>query len=212
MSSGVTLVCFAVKEEARPFQRLAQNSPGIRVLLTGMGEQNARNSVAAALKKERPVRIVTAGFAGGLTPELPRGTVVYLADPGTDLEPRLRAAGARSVRFYCSPRVVTTAVEKAQLFNKTKAEAVEMESRCIHELSNAADVPVATVRVILDTASEDLALDFNQLMTPDLRLDGRKLGIALLKAPGKIAALLQLQRQSASAAARLGEVLAQALL
>lgn len=212
MSSGVTLVCFAVKDEARPFQRLAQSTPGIKVLLTGMGEQNVRNSLAASLKSERPVRIVTAGFAGGLAPELARGTVVYFAGTATDLEPRLRAAGAHPVRFHCSSRVVTTAGEKAQLFTKTKAEAVEMESRWIHEVSNAMNVPVATVRVILDTASEDLALDFNQLMTPDLRLDGRKLGITLLKAPRKIGALLQLQRQSASAAARLGEVLAQALL
>jgi nucleoside phosphorylase len=107
---------------------------------------------------------------------------------------------------------VTSAAEKAQLFANTNAEAVEMESRCIHELSNALSIPAATVRVILDTASEDLALDFNQLMTPDLKLDALKLGITLLKAPGKIGALLQLQRQSASAAVRLGEVLAQVLL
>jgi nucleoside phosphorylase len=212
MSSGVTLVCFAVKEEAQPFQRLAQKAPGVRVLLTGMGEQNARNSLEAALKNEQPVRIVTAGFAGGLAPELTRGTVVYFADAATELELRLRAAGARPVRFHFSSRVVTTAAEKAQLLAKTNAQAVEMESRCIHEFGNAVNVPVATVRVILDTASEDLALDFNQLMTPDLRLDPRKLGITLLKAPKKIGALLQLQRQSASAAARLGEVLAQALL
>jgi nucleoside phosphorylase len=212
MSSGVTLVCFAVKEEARPFQRLAKNNPGIRVLLTGMGKQNARNSLEAALKNERPLRVVTAGFAGGLAPELARGTVVYFADAATNLEPRLRAAGARPARFHFSSRVVTTAAEKAQLFANTNAEAVEMESSCIHEVSNAVNVPAATVRVILDTASEDLALDFNQLMTADLRLDARKLGITLLRAPGKVGALLRLQRQSAFAAARLGEVLAQALL
>lgn len=212
MSSGVTLVCFAVKEEARPFQRLAKNTPGIRVLLTGMGEQNVRNSLEMALKNEPPVRVVTAGFAGGLAPALARGTVVFFAEPSTELEPRLRAAGARPVRFHCSSRIVTTATQKAQLFAKTNAEAVEMESRWIHELSDAVKVPAATVRVILDTASEDLALDFNELMTPDLRLDGWKLGITLLKAPRKIGALLELQRQSAAAAARLGEVLALALL
>ncbi len=212
MSPGITLVCFAVKEEARPFQRLAKNAPGIQVLVTGMGELNARTSVSSALKNERPVRVVTAGFAGGLTPALAHGTVVYFAEDATQLEPRLRAAGARPVRFHCSSRVVTTAAEKAQLFAKTNAEAVEMESRCIHESCNAVNVPAATVRVILDTASEDLALDFNQLMTPDLKLNPRKLGIALLKQPGKIGALLQLQRHSAFAAARLGEVLAQALL
>ena len=212
MSPGATLVCFAVKEEARSFRELVRQTPEVRILLTGMGEQNARKTVAAALAPGPIAQVVTAGFAGGLTPQLVRGTVVYSAEPGTAIEERLRAAGAVATRFHCSRRVITTAAEKAELYAATQAHAVEMESACIHELCKAANIPVATVRVILDTASEDLALDFNELMTPDMRLDPVKLGMTVLRAPGKIGALLQLQRQSAAAAQRLGEVLVQTVL
>jgi uridine phosphorylase len=211
MNTGFTLVCFAVKEEAGAFEKLARNRPNIRILVTGMGAGNARQSVEAALHNELPLRLVTAGFAGALAPSLARGDIVYQLGEGTQLEERLRAAGGIPIQFHCSPRVITTAVEKAQLFGSTKAEAVEMESGCIHPLCRVRKVPAATVRVILDTASEDLALDFNQLMTPDLKLDPRKLGLALLKSPTKIGALLELQRQSIGAAKRLADVLAQVL-
>jgi adenosylhomocysteine nucleosidase len=207
----LTLVCFAVKEEARYFQRLARGHPEIGVLLTGMGRRNAEQAVAAALTKSRPERVITAGFAGGLTPNLITGTVVFFVDEATGLEEGLRAAGARPVRFHCAEKVVTTATQKRALLGETGAEAVEMESHFIHALCQEHKVPAATVRVILDTASEDLAMDFNQLMTPDQRIDGCKLGMELLKSPGKIKALLRLQKQSAVAARRLGEVLGRVL-
>jgi hypothetical protein len=49
-------------------------------------------------------------------------------------------------------------------------------------------------------------------MTPDFRIDNRKLATALLKSPAKIGALLRLHGQSAAAARRLGTVLADVLL
>ncbi|HZR16060.1 MAG TPA: hypothetical protein VFE51_01930 [Verrucomicrobiae bacterium] len=207
-----TLVCFAVKEEARYFLRKAGSRSDIRTLITGMGEANARISVESALARQRPGRVITAGFAGGLDPSLERGAVVFFADDTADLEGALRAAGARAVQFACSNKVVSTASEKQRLFARTGAHAVEMESGPIQKLCRAAGIPAATIRVILDTAAENLAFDFNELMTPDMRLDASKLGWALAKAPWKIPALLRLQRQSSGAARRLGEVLEKVLL
>jgi adenosylhomocysteine nucleosidase len=209
MNSAGTLVCFAVKEEARYFQRRTDSD--IRILITGMGEANARISVESALARQRPARVITAGFAGGLDPGLERGTIVFFAEEGAGLEGALRDAGARPVQFACSRRVVSTASEKERLFAGTGAQAVEMESGPIHELCRAAAIPAATIRVILDTAEENLAFDFNELMTPDMRLDGSKLAWALVKAPWKIPGLLRLQRQSSSAAKRLGELLEKVL-
>lgn len=206
-----TLVCFAVKEEAAYFRRLVGQRPDLRALLTGMGRGNAEKSVSCALADFRPARVVTCGFAGALVPDLARGTVVFSADKETVLEPRLRELGARPARFYCAERVVTTAQQKLALRAATGAEVVEMESHYIQLASRARGIPSATVRVILDTADEDLVLDFNQLMTPDLRLDGRKLALTLLRSPLKIPALLALQRQSAAAAKQLGKLLARLL-
>ena len=73
-----------------------------------------------------------------------------------------------------------------------------MESEAIQDICREQRLPCATVRVISDTANEDLPLDFNQLSKPDLNLDYGKLAWAIVKSPGKIPALLRLQKNSSA--------------
>ncbi|HWX21273.1 MAG TPA: hypothetical protein VN578_15340 [Candidatus Binatia bacterium] len=203
----ITLVCFAVKEEARFFDRLAGGRSQVRILLTGMGARNAERTVRVALSTERPNQVLSCGFAGGLNPGLTSGTVIYAADEKSELEARLRAAGARPASFHCAARVATTAEQKRKLRETTGTDAVEMESQFIRDLCREKAIPSATVRVILDPAGEDLPLDFNELMTPDQRLSARKMALALMRSPSKLGGLLRLQKQGEAAAQRLAEVL-----
>ena len=203
------LVCFALKAEA------AALPPKIwswraTVLITGIGRQNAGRSVRDFLASNSPQRVVTCGFAGGLNPALAHGTVVFATDDA-QLREKLLGAGAKAAKFFCAARIAITAVEKAQLRQSTGADVVEMESEAIQALCRERGIPCATVRVISDTANEDLPLDFNRLSNPDSSLNYGKLALAVAKSPGKIPALLRLQKNSSFAAKQLAEVLVKIL-
>jgi adenosylhomocysteine nucleosidase len=206
---GRWLVCFAVKEEAKAFHPA---DPGIGALVTGMGRANAETSLRAAIASRRPDLVLTCGFAGGLDPSLARGTVLFSADAPPSLDSLLRAAGATSGKFHCSDHVASTAAEKRALRQSTRSDAVEMESYYIRALCREQGIPSATLRVILDTAAEDLPLDFNRLMTSGRRMSLIKLAVVVMGSPGKIKALLRLQREAGKAAHALAEVLARLMI
>ena len=202
------LVCFALREEVRPFQQWAAGRNDLHIILVGMGKRNAERAIRAALAKERPDLVLTCGLAGGLRPDLAMGTVVFAADRETGLEPALLAAGAKPVRFYCADRVIVTAAAKQALRESSGADVVEMESEPIRAVCRQQKIPSATVRVIQDPADEDLPVDFNLLMTANQKVSYGKLALALAKSPGKAGALLRLRKQSQAATGRLAEVLA----
>src|SRR6266571_2918153 len=186
------LFCFAVEQEAK-----FVSQKGMELLITGIGRENAERRLHAALKREPYQLVLSCGFAGGLNPYLTTGTVVFATDEDAGLTPALLAAGACPVRFHCAGRVAATVAEKRHLWESTGADAVEMESQII--------------RVISDAANEHLPLDFNALMTVEQKLNYAKLILALLGSPGKIPALLRLQRQTQVAAKNLAAVLSKVI-
>ena len=206
-SPGAILVTFAVKEEVKFFP----GAPGIRRYITGMGRDNAERAIETAVAEIRPSLVLTCGFAGGLNPVLKSSEVVFNADPGTILYDKLKQAGATPVSFFCARRVAITAEEKQRLWRGTGLDAVEMESESIRDYCRERDIPCATVRVISDTALEDLPLDFNTLLSPAKKINYSKLTWALVRAPFKLAELLAFQQKTVDAAKALGEFLAKAL-
>ena len=210
--SGLRLVCFAVKEEAKPFARFAESHPEVKTLITGMGQRNAERALRAALGQHQPELVLTCGFAGGLEPGLLPGTVLFETEPDTELSTALITAGAQPARFHCATRVATTISEKRALRKETGAEAVEMESELLRRICQERGVRNATVRVILDAAEEDLPLDFNTLMNTEEEIDSWKLAKTLLSSPRKVPGLIRFQKQTQAAAARLAVVLQAVLI
>jgi adenosylhomocysteine nucleosidase len=203
-----TLICFALKEEAAPFRKIAAGKSDISILVTGIGRANAEKSLREFLATHPPKLVLTCGFAGGLNPDLKLGDVIFEIPQPSTFNLQLSTYGATPAKIFCADHIATTVAEKKALRAETGADAVEMESAAIHAVCRERGIACATVRVISDTANEDLPLDFNALSKPDKTLDFGKLFLAIAKSPGKIGALMQLQKKTKFAAEQLAEVLA----
>lgn len=197
------LYCFAVKQEAGPFKPSGVD----RMIFTGMGQVRARIAVDCALASFTPGLVVTAGTAGALRAGLCHGDIVFESDRESRLAEILHSLGGIPGRFHCSPRVVARADEKQALGQSVGADAVEMESSAIHQVCRARKVPCATVRVISDVASEDLPMDFNEIMTPTLEISFLRLGGMLLRRPSLVPGLIRFQKGLGQSAEKLADFL-----
>ena len=173
------LFCFAVEDEARAFRSQTRHP----ILLTGIGDNNARTAIEKKLSEKRPTTVLTCGFAGGLNPELQAGTVLHSCDEYFQYSKALENAGSQEGTFVSSANILITPHEKASTYAKTRADAVEMESAVIHETCKIHGIPCATVRVISDTANEELPLNFNSFMNSEMKLSYVKMAWALCRKP-----------------------------
>jgi len=210
-AKSTRLVCFAVKEEAVFFRPWASSRADVQLLITGMGRKNSEEAFLRALAVAIPRLVLTCGFAGGLDPDLKCGDVVWETDDSAGLQLALARSGVRAGRFHSVDSVAVTAASKRDLRRQTGADGVEMESGAIRAIAREKGIPSATLRVILDTAGEDLPLDFNRLMTPDMRMDPVKLGLSLARSPGKIPGLIRFGRQTQMASRALARALERVL-
>jgi adenosylhomocysteine nucleosidase len=192
----------------------------VPIFLTGIGRENAERAAREFLASHTPSLLITCGFAGGLIPELNVGDVIFeIRSSGgagdqayAAVRSKLATAGAREGKIYCADRIATTAADKKKLQEDTGADAAEMESGAVQGVCGGLGIPCITVRVISDTADQDLPLDFNRFLTEDKTLDMSKLMMAVAKAPWKMGALMELQKNTKLAAQRLADVLVKVIL
>lgn len=199
------LVCFAVREEALSFT--APINPVTDILLTGIGRQKASQTVTRYLASHKPGLVLTCGFAGGLKPGHELGRVLFDDSEGGPFRARFTSHGAQPGRFVHSDRVLTTAREKARLFESTGGDAVEMESSAVAAACRERGLPIIIARAISDTAEEDLPMDFNRFSRADGSLSMPRLLLGIARSPSAIPELITFQSRLRQAARRLAESL-----
>jgi 4-hydroxy-3-methylbut-2-enyl diphosphate reductase len=158
------LVVTALRSE---YAAVAGRIPGARLERCGMGPEQARDWVAR-FGSERPSAVAVAGVAGGLDPALRPGDVVVATEVrgnhgrtvlrgGAPLAAALRKLGlrVRTGPVLTRDHVVGGADEREQLA-ATGALAIDMESAEIARAFAQRGLPVAVVRVIVDTAAAPL--------------------------------------------------------
>jgi nucleoside phosphorylase len=160
------LITFARPEESRAFRRSltdlrreklggfevwhgALNATAVVVLHTGIGPAAAATATDAVIRTMSPIRLIAAGFAGGLNPVLQKGDII-----------RESPANYQFRRIATRSTPAETPNQKAALRRETGAEVIDMETAAIAEQCKTRQVPMTAVRIVSDTAAEPLAVPF----------------------------------------------------
>jgi adenosylhomocysteine nucleosidase len=147
--------------------------------------------------------VISIGFCGALDPALRIGDIVVSGE--------LKGVRASFIRgdVLSLDRVAVTAEEKRKLRDSTGAAVVEMESAAVAKKAREWGVPFRCVRVVSDTAGEDMPLDFNRYRDADGRFQRLRIaGAALARPFTALPGLVRLDRNCRHAAEQLGEFLA----
>jgi adenosylhomocysteine nucleosidase len=191
-----------------PLSELAVLGEGSLLALSGIGRAAA--AVAArALVDAGVSALMTFGMAGGLDPALESGSVVIARELiSTDgvRYPTCRAwreQVAAAVSTLCavtqgdlltSSHAIAMPADKAAAFRSTGAAAVDMESAAVAEIAAEHKLPFIAVRVIVDTAADQLPRAVVAASLAGKVQIARLIG-GLIVAPREIAALIRLARR-----------------
>jgi adenosylhomocysteine nucleosidase len=194
----------------------------VTTIVAGPGAERAAEACEVLFQGHRPRRVISAGFCGGLVSSLPPEAIVvadtlhgdaeaseYLAAQleslPADALPRPSATG----RFVQVERIVARAADKRKLAEETGAIACDMETLAVVRACLKRRVPVAAVRVVSDTADEDLPPDLERLMQP--RTTAGTLGVVvgtLWRRPSSAKDLWRLKERALAGSTALGKYLA----
>jgi adenosylhomocysteine nucleosidase len=185
----------------------------------GLGRQRARQA-AEALLAEGATALLSFGIAGGLDPNVPCETVVIATVVNAENLPALACTPAwiarmaksfhisRSGALAYAPVILVTSMDKTGTFTATGALAADMESYGVGEAALAANVPFAALRVVADTAGDDLPEIALHAIAPDGSFKLAETLGRVLKSPAQIPGLLRLGRSTGRARNRLDNLAA----
>ncbi|MEW6364736.1 MAG: hypothetical protein AB1714_08865 [Acidobacteriota bacterium] len=135
----------------------------IRHCITGIGVHAVRDVLPAELRKApAPGLVLCAGVSGALVEGLTTGEIVV----ATHICYGDRVFAASPLQFpglpfrtgtvYCSPRVVSQRSERLDIARRTGALCVDMESGEVAQICAEMSLPVAVLRVVMDTVDDVL--------------------------------------------------------
>ncbi|MEI6351893.1 MAG: hypothetical protein WCP06_12400 [Verrucomicrobiota bacterium] len=137
----------------------------IVVAHTGVGRKRADAGMRRLWAEHHPDQVISAGFAGGLDPRLPKGALL-LADSFSSPEllytaqSLLKERASSGMMATCDD-VLETPQAKTEFARQSGAEAVDMETAAVAAFCMETGVPLLAIRAISDTASDELPVPFS---------------------------------------------------
>ena len=193
----------------------------VALITSGAAAANAARATEALIAGHRPQWVFSAGFAGGLQPQLKHCDILmadHLVDASgghlkldLNVDPDSLAAmpGVHVGRLLTVERIVRLPQQKRSLGEQHDAMAVDMETFAVAEVCRQRQVPFLAVRVVHDTVDDELPPDIDRLLAQ--KTLGGQLGAAtgaVWRRPGSIKDMYHLRERAVAASDRLAKFLA----
>jgi adenosylhomocysteine nucleosidase len=185
----------------------------VTILHTGVGAKHCSARLEILLHKTRPSLVISSGFAGGVSEELRAGDLILarnFSDPGllANAERLLREREPRLVKLFTSTSIIDSVAERNEIAQAAGAAAVDMETGAIADVCKVHGVPLLSLRIISDTATEPFPAPPSVLF--DIERQRTNFGgllAYLLRDPGSILQLFRFGRQIARVRASLTDAI-----
>lgn len=169
---------------------------------------------AEALIAQKAVALISFGLAGGLNPSLRPGAILVPQSVIDDRETfscdykLIEMLGGANTKFVMSAkRVAETAYDKGGMFERTHADAIDLESGAVGRVARARHIPFAVLRAVADPAERDLPPAALIALNGAGEIGFLSVLVSVIKKPTQISALLELAKDAAKARAALIEKL-----
>ncbi|MGA2257730.1 MAG: hypothetical protein ABSG53_23965 [Thermoguttaceae bacterium] len=187
---------------------------------SGSGGRRAAKAVHALIDAYQPRVIVSAGFAGGLDPQVRRQDLVVATsllnstsgeitlDPAALIPWLDEVQNFHRGRLLTFDRVVRLREEKRQLGRQHDALAVDMESFAVAKVCRERAVDVLAIRTISDAVDDQLPPDVGKLLAQ--RSFAGQLGAAvgsIFRRPTSVKDLFNLHQNALASSSRLARFL-----
>jgi adenosylhomocysteine nucleosidase len=207
-------VAFALPAESRDFiRRIAGRASeagviaglngrtAIDVLHTGVGCAVAERRLRKYLEHSTPEFVIAAGFAGATIPGCSIGDVILASNRS---DPSLLASAEKSLvrlkprkgNLFTASEMIDSAVERAELWSREQAIAVDMETATMAAICREKNLRLLSLRVLSDTPEKPFPLPAHVLFDVQRqRTMARRLVRYLVSRPSSMIRLIRFSRQ-----------------
>jgi adenosylhomocysteine nucleosidase len=176
----------------------------------GGGMPDGAYRAADTLAGQGALALVSFGLAGGLRPDLKPGTL--LVPPVVAEGPRTYCCdealmaflgGSTGQPIMAGLKIAARAHDKAALFRRGRADAIDLESGAVARAASARGLPFAVLRAVADPAARDLPIAALIPLKPGGGIDLPRILLSVLAHPAQIPGLIEIGRDAGRARAAL---------